>query len=335
MGNNRGGFTQAVSVMAGVGAIAAFMSTAASCVISISTMLSRELLQNGLFKIYPQSNRGVVVKVFAICCSSVVIITATATSLYDPDINDPTSLAYSELGTWQSYLLSFCTVPVICGIFLPKASDWAVLAGFCAGWVTFLVLELGEWGKTVGTVSLTPFAENPQHIGMKSGHWAFVANVLVSVPLCCIDIGKWFPTPKSLQINSTAYDPEGRPLRYTQIISAMEGTREIFKDPIGIACIVIVLLLMVASTPHFGKSYNGCTLNSYGAWFDGDGSAVDGCEGPVMCGGLPCWAVPVFIFFPINKLLICLGFTRWKTVDEVEAGFPWGPRKEEPKEATI
>merc|ERR1712217_809524 len=77
------------------------------------------------------------------------------------------------------------------------------------------------------------------------GHWAFVANVVVSVPLCCIDIGKWFPTPKSLQINSTAYDPEGQPLRYTQIISAMEGTREIFKDPIGIACIVIVLLLMV------------------------------------------------------------------------------------------
>ena len=40
-------------------------------------------------------------------------------------------------------------------------------------------------------------------------------------------------------------DPEGQPLHYTQIISAMEGTHEIFKGPDGIVCIGIDNLIVV------------------------------------------------------------------------------------------
>lgn len=329
--NNRGGFSQIVSVMAAVGAIAAFMSTADSSVISTTTMITREVLQNGLFKVCPRFDRPIVLKVFAVCCSCMVIITATAVALYDSKINNPESLSYLQLASWQSNFFQFCTIPVLCGIFLPKASDWAVLAGFFAGWATFLVLEIGGWGTNVGTNSFTPFADDPKHIVFRGYFWAFIVNIIVTVPLCFIDIGKWLPTPRFLQINTTQHDPKGQPLRYEQIKSAMEGTREIIKDPIGIACIVLVFLFVLVSIPQFGKSYDGCNYLSYMQWFAGDGSAVDGCEGPNLCGGLPCWIWPCMIFFLVNKLLITFAYTRWKTIEEVEAGFPWGKVKKEEK----
>jgi len=272
-------------------------------------------------------------KVFAICCSSVVIIAATAIALYDSDINDPESLTYFRLGMWQNAFFSFCTTPLLCGLFLPKASDWAILIGFIVGWTTLAVLEIGGWGTEVGTLSFTPFADDPKHIRFKSTIWCFIANVIVAVPLCLIDIGKWLPTPKVLQINSTAYDPEGQPLSHAQIISAMEGTREIIKDPIGIACLILIFVLIFGCIPNFGKSYDGCDFFSYRKWSSGDGSAVDGCEGPNLCGGIPCWVVPILVFFPINKLLITFAYTRWKTIDEDDANSQ--SKEDEKKGVTI
>lgn len=113
----------------------------------------------------------------------------------------------------------------------------------------------------------------------------------------------------------------------------MEGTREVIKDRAGIACIVAVLVLCFFSIPWFGTSLDGCNFLSYSAWFAGDGSAVDGCEGPVLCNGLPCWAWPSLIFFPINKVLISLAWTRWRTIDEVVPAFPWGHAGDARKEA--
>jgi len=326
--NNRGGFSQIVGVTAAVGAIAAFMSTADSSCISITTMITTEFLQNGIFRAFPQYNKPIVMKVFSISCSAVVIFVATATALYDPEINDPESLAYSHMGTLQTCLFQFCTVPCLAGIFLPKASGWACLIGFFAGWTTFFILDIGGWGTNVGTLYFTPFAEEPKHILLRGYLWAFIVNFFVTVPLCLIDLDKMIPTPKVLQINTNKYDPEGKPLRYEQIVSAMEGTTEIIKDKIGIALICISFLLYIFTIPSFGKSHDGCNYISYIGWFNGDGSAVDGCEGPNLCGGLPCFVWPVFFIFPINKVLISLAYTRWKTVDEVEAKFPWGQAKE-------
>jgi len=325
--NNRGGISQVVGVAAACGAVAAFMSTADSSVISITTMITTEFLQNGIFVVAPQYNKPIVMKVFSCSCSTAVIIVATASALYDPEINDPESLAYSHLGTYQTTLFQTCVVPCMVGIFMPNASDWSCLAGFFAHWFVFFVLDIGGWGTNVGTLYFTPFAEEPKHIILRGYLWAWVADVVVTIPLSLVNLNKFLPTPKILQLNTDKYHPSGKPLTHEQICGALEGTTEIIKDKIGVVVMIIVSVLYIFTIPMFGKSHDGCNYISYLGWFGGDGEAVDGCAGPNLCGGLPCFVWPVFFIFPLNKCLISFCYTRWITIDEAEAKFPWGPEK--------
>lgn len=316
--NNRGGFTQAVGVSAGVAAIAAMMSTADSCCISITTMLSTEFLRNGLFKAKPEFNKPIVVQAFAICCSFVVISVACATALYDDDINNPAATAYSDLGIWQITFFIFGSTPLMCGLFCPHASDWAVLAGMLSFFLVFLPLQNGP-GNNVGTDYFTPFADEPKTIALRSYLWAWFAQVLVTVPLCCVPLGRWFPTPAILRLDTEQHDPEGKRLDKGKIDEAMRGTREIVKDPVGAVLVVAVLVLLQFAFPWFGESYDGCDLMSYIVWY-AQGANPDepheGCAGTPLCGGIPCWIVPAFVIFPINKVLIVAALSRWRPAED-------------------
>jgi len=202
------------------------------------------------------------------------------------------------------------------------------------GWITFLVLTIGEWGLSVGTGYFTPFAPSePKHIFFRNLLWSVLADMAVAVPLSFLPLRKWIPTPSILQINSTAHDPDGNQLDYETIQKIMEGTTEIIKDKVGRVLIPIIFVFIILQYPLglFGSSNDGCNTESYKKWYDsylnGDGSAVDGCKGPNLCGGIPCWTLPAFVLFPINKLLIAFAMTRWKTIDEQVPGFPWGRPK--------
>merc|ERR1740121_2546115 len=138
--NNRGGFDQFVATVACCGAVAAFMSTADSSVISATTCMATEFLQNWLFKIKPNLDTPRFMKIFACSCSTTIILIATYFALYDKALNDPKTLAYSMMGQYQSMFFSFPAIAIMSAMFLPKASDWAMLGGLACGWLTFLVL---------------------------------------------------------------------------------------------------------------------------------------------------------------------------------------------------
>merc|ERR1712137_1048520 len=77
--------------------------------------------------------------------------------------------------------------------------------------------------------------------------------------------------------------------------------------------------------PWYGRSYDGCNIETYPKWADnGHNAPVGDCTGPTMCGGIQCFIVPLLIIFPLNKLVIVFGFTRWRTPEEAEPGFSWG-----------
>merc|ERR1719210_870734 len=118
-----GGFGWVVGLLACMGVMAALMSTADSAIISISTMLSREILQNWVFRMKPQWKSPLVIKGFAVLTSGACIAFCAAMVCYDSAINDPESLTYAYLGSYQAFCQFLGAVPIVAALFLPKTSD--------------------------------------------------------------------------------------------------------------------------------------------------------------------------------------------------------------------
>lgn len=329
----RGGVNAFCGTTLAIAALSAMMSTADSAVISATTMLTNEFLKNWLFVKYPSLYTATTLKAFACSCSIVIIVSSAAYAMYDEDVNDPDTDTYIMLSQQSSALLLMTAVPILCGVFLPKASDWAVMAGFIAGFTVWLALD-----QTVGHVRIakkdaadypapgrnfSPFNDNDiKHIGMKSYEWGAIVCMVVGTTFSMFPLRK-FSTPMILQHNTRAYDPYGECLTYDKIKEAMKDTQEIWKDKIGLPIIIWVAVSSMFTSPFWGgPSWGGCTYFSYIAWFmsgaDISKPAADGCAGVELCMGIPCWVMPVFVLFPINLILLCVAFTRWQSPEGAE-----------------
>merc|ERR1719498_1354171 len=101
-------------------------------------------------------------------------------------------------------MMSFGATPLVVGMFCPKANDWAILISMFVGLLVYTPLKAGP-GNTTGTTYYTPFAPDPQWIGLMGRFYALLTQVIITTILCCVNLKKCMPTPEALKINTTSF----------------------------------------------------------------------------------------------------------------------------------
>jgi Na+/proline symporter len=335
---DKGGFNEFVAVIASVSAIAAIMSTTDSAILGVSNLISRDVMQNLLFKRMDwtgeRSNKALMV--IGKITSGCIMLIAICFALYYEDLNDST--VYSRLLTWQNGLL-WQSVPVcVLSPFWSHIKAWPAVIGIMVGmlmvgtlrqheedqdqWGTQHSREKGSWPPVQ-----SPFAQKYYIDGVQ---WCGFANLFVTFFLSYLP----FPTvaPRVLRVGTTNHDDEGRPLTFADINESVANMIEPIRSPAGRIGLICIFLLTNFCLPWYGDSYDGCNFLTMGYWRKDQENdfangcmpgglngtdRCDGCKGPTMVGGLPQWATAILASYILMVFIAAATIMTWKSEEEL------------------
>jgi len=330
---NKGGFPEAVAVLASCSAIAAIMSTTDSAIIGVTNVLSRDFLNNWLFrsdfwkgleaKGWSANRFATVVNKIT---SLIVTILAISIALYDCKLSarddqgnfregcsakDETEAIYGNLISWQNALLWQALPTATLGIFMERANSWALIIGLAVG-----MSMMGGMFNHIDSTALFG-TQNADTDGAKtyylqvggSALWPGFANLFVSTVLSLM-MGD-MEAPAFFRHGDAVTKQFGeKRLDQATITEIMKDTVEPLSTTQGRVCMAATVILTCLPLPYWGESYDGCTVVSF-LKLDGG----DGCDGEYTAG-IPAWAFTAIACYVAATFTNLGAYMAWKTCDE-------------------
>jgi hypothetical protein len=103
-----------------------------------------------------------------------------------------------------------------------------------------------------------------------------------------------------------------------QMKEIMEGTIEVIYNPIGLGCSITLVLLLFFSLPWFGTVYDGCNIDTFGAYNDWavyqkkDAKEPADCKPQKGVGGFAPFGMVLFICTLTDFCMDFIMFYTWK-----------------------
>merc|ERR1719230_688021 len=312
----QGGFRMVIGILAVCASFAAIMSTTDSTVLTISNMITTDIVRNGIAPDISAKNLDFASK-FA---SMVSIISCTAFALYYDPLYD-TSLGYSIYGRLISFqntiLWQLMPAFFIC-YFIKKASGWAVAIGVVTGFIVGVGLTAEvQYEAKSAYGGVMPGGDD---LYLDGGLWGAMANIIVVTLLTCVlpdkDMGPTFPDAVMKKFGAERLSLE-------IIDKAMEKTTEPAKHPFGIFVMLFHLVVGTICLPWYEDGYGGCKAGWNTGGAKGLPTTQDGCDPGTLVNGLPRWFVGCLVYF---LLAMFLNFACWLVCYNTEDEESWfGP----------
>lgn len=307
---SQGGFRMVIGILAVCASFAAIMSTTDSTVLTISNMITTDVVRNGIAPDISARNLSLASKF----SSMVSIISCTAFALYYDPLYD-TSLGYSIYGrliSFQNTILWQIVPTFFCCYFVRKAPAWALIlglvTGFAVGVGSTVAIEYEAEGAYGGVM---PGGDD---LYLDGGLWGAIANIFVVAVFSLIlpnkDMGPVYP--------QSVLSKFGKERLTLEIIEqGMESTTEPVKHPLGICVVIANIFLCTICLPWYGDSYGNCTAG----WNSGGGKGMptsqEGCDPGTLVNGLPQWFVGSIVAYLLTIFTtLAVWSVAYKTVDE-------------------
>jgi len=335
---NQGGFTQFMASIAAVALLAAIMSTADSCLLSITNMLTKTFLMEWLMMKNPSLNTPTTLMISTKITTLCVITLSTALFMLYPEFHLcsehrqtmcstdalEVSLTITNLTQLQNFLLWQLFPMWYFGLYWRKANPTAYLIAMVVGYAIFIgMFSYQKTCKAFGTDFarnifddvegiMTPCEPSGFILNPYGPHlWSAWSGLVVALAMCTV-LGEYVPGKGgAMSIGIPAFLET--PLGYDEIQKIMIGTEEPVKKPVPVAFMLSAFLLCQLCLPMYDDSYNGCNIKTYAAFRAGEPSGD--CQGGKYIGGIPGWAFWVTLCWVAASACNTVGWCSWKTVD--------------------
>ena len=302
----QGGAAEFFACMAACGGVAGIMSTADSSALAITNIVTKEIIVNGIFRLWPHLDTHRFMTIMERSSTGIVMLIALYfTLIFMPARieSDPieAKLIMNRIGFYQMGLVAQSLPPTMLILYGPKCRPLPMILANISSLITLPSLSVGFFEQKYYGSNVPPAPTN-----------LYVHPVVTSCVINCLvmlSTNAVLPEGVANAFNSKS---EKEALTFEMITSIMSGTVETVYSPLGRLSYFLIFMFSVPACPWYGKAFNGCdkvTYAEHNEWIlDNSLPKPPDCdpEGPSPCGSFAKFGgaeMGSFIFcFPISSM---------------------------------
>lgn len=253
----QGGAAEFFACLAACGGVAGIMSTIDSCALASTNIVTKELVVNGIFRYWPHLDTH---RFMTICERSstgmILVIGLYFTIIFMPAKieSDPleAKLIMNRIGFYQMGLIAQSFPSTFMILYGPIAKPVPMILGNLSSLIILPSLSIAFFEQKY-------YASNVPEAPTDLWFHPVVISVAINafIMIVCSKV-----LPEAVA-NAFTLKGEKAPLTYDQILKIMENTVETIHSPLGRVTYVALILSTVMTCPWYGKSFNGCDVNTY------------------------------------------------------------------------